>query len=835
MPRTAIYRFYLRIVLPSILAIALFIVSMFAFVIPAFERNMLDSKKEMISELTNAAWSIMDEYQIKISRDSLLIEEAKLEAASIIELMRYGVERKDYFWIIDLHPNMIMHPYRPELNGNDLSDYQDPEGNMLFNEAVEVVKEEGHGFIQYIWQWKDDSTRLVPKLSYVKSYPQWGWIIGTGIYLDDVALEISSLKNRLFYISLVIILIIAVILLYAVRQSLKIEKAREKAGDDLKLSRHKYKSLVEASTEGTVMLVNEWISFANLRFCDMLGDISVNVHNKRFEDFFVEPWENVVSRFTDPNKSIAFETSLICKDGEQKEVILSVSKVDYGSEEGFIIITKEVSKQKRIELESTGLSNELQMSLLLMNQPIKPFISELIFCDPQTLVPEAALLIKRKNQSVVFVKLDDKIIGSVCVDDFTNRFLAGGNTNSTGVTAIMTSPVTTINEDALLYEALLLFKDAGVSNLLVTNNVGKPMGQLSYVDALKIQQNSVSFIVREIEQAQHVETLEKINSRTPILINALLESGDKTTNITHVITSISDALCQRLIELTIEKLGSPPCDFAFMALGSEGRKEQTLATDQDNAIVFENVDESIQKQAFSYFGELAKEVNTKLNQIGYRFCKGEVMAMNTKWTQPLEVWKDYFTTWITNSDPQSILESSIFFDLRSIYGNADLISKLTCHIHQQSEDKAVFFQHMANPVLRFKSRVSLFGNIVGDKEDQHGKRIDIKKIQLPITGFARLYALKYKVDETNTLKRLERLYDLGALKKDLYVEITVTYGMLMQLRLRFQSMAIINNTMPDNMVDIEHLTAIEVTTLKKVLSEMSNLQTQVSFDFKGGV
>ncbi|PLW96348.1 MAG: two component system sensor protein, partial [Marinilabiliales bacterium] len=138
---------------------ALFIVSIFAIIIPRLERIMLENKKEMISQLTNAAWSIMDEYQLKYEKDSIPLEEAQVQAAAAIELMRYGTERKDYFWIIDMRPFMVMHPYRPELNGTDLSKYQDPEGSFLFMEAVETVKENNEGFINYIWQWKDDSTR----------------------------------------------------------------------------------------------------------------------------------------------------------------------------------------------------------------------------------------------------------------------------------------------------------------------------------------------------------------------------------------------------------------------------------------------------------------------------------------------------------------------------------------------------------------------------------------------------------------------------------------------------------------------------------------------------
>ncbi|MGD9327497.1 MAG: cache domain-containing protein, partial [Cyclobacteriaceae bacterium] len=146
----------------------------------------MDKKKEMISELTNTAWSLLEEFDNETLNERITQEEAQKAVVAKIEQIRYGDENKDYFWIIDEHPTMIMHPYRPELIRKDLTDYQDPNGKKLFVEATKLVNQDGEGFIYYMWQWKDDSTRIVPKLSYVRGYKPWGWIIGTGIYLEDV-------------------------------------------------------------------------------------------------------------------------------------------------------------------------------------------------------------------------------------------------------------------------------------------------------------------------------------------------------------------------------------------------------------------------------------------------------------------------------------------------------------------------------------------------------------------------------------------------------------------------------------------------------------------------
>ena len=179
--------------------------------------------------MTNAAWSLIDEYNKEYQNSNLKLEEAQQVAIKRVSEIRYGKELKDYFWIIDTTPKMIMHPYREELINSDLNNYRDPNGKKLFVEATKVVESDEYGFIDYMWQWKDDSTQIVPKLSYVKSFEPWSWIIGTGIYLDDIDEEIRNLKSGLLRISMLIVFIIIIILLYIVRQSLLIERKRKRA------------------------------------------------------------------------------------------------------------------------------------------------------------------------------------------------------------------------------------------------------------------------------------------------------------------------------------------------------------------------------------------------------------------------------------------------------------------------------------------------------------------------------------------------------------------------------------------------------------------------------
>ena len=834
MPENSLNRFFVSIVFPSILAIGFFILLIFTVVLPSFKKNIMEGKKETIFELTNTVWSLLEEYHHEVLEQDLPEDTAKILAAERIEQIRYGKEYKDYFWIIDKQPVMIMHPYRPELNNTDLSNYQDPNGKLLFLEATKTVAEKGDGYINYMWQWKDDSTRIVPKLSYVKEFAPWNWIVGTGIYLEDVHGEIRTLKNRLLRITLLFTLLISAILAFIIKQSLGIEYKRKNAEKKLRLSRQKYKSLVEASTEGTLMILKEEIIFSNVKFSNLSGYDPFEVRKLCFGDFFSLEWRKLIDSFDDPKKSVSLEATLNCKDGSKKEVVLSASMISYAEGKGYIIIIKKISSQRQLAKDTELLSRELQSSLLLMNQPIKPLINDVTKCQVGTSIQEAALLMTRKKRNLIFVSQGDEIIGVINNNDLKKRVLAAGIDPGTPVIEIMTSPVETISENALLYEALLILKNRNVSHLATVDASNVINGVIGCESIINIQQNTISFLIKEIETAEDVNQLAGIYKRVPVLVKALIESGDKTGNINRIITSVADAILKRVIHFAMEDLGQSPAKFAFIVLGSEGRGEQTLATDQDNAIVFEDVEEKRLEHTHKYFLELGARVNKDLNTVGYNYCKGDIMAKNPKWTQPLAAWENYFSQWINTGNPQDILEAAIFFDFRCVYGEKSMIKKLRDHINKISDNKSIFYYHMAQAVLKFKPPLNIFGHIVGEESQADELNLDIKKAMFPIITFIRLYSISEKLTHTNSLERLSELFSRKSIDKTSHEELYQAYNFLMHIRLNFQVESITQNEIPNNIVNINKLTRMEVATLKKLFSEMGNLQSKVSFDFKGG-
>ena len=228
-------RIPLRIILPVTLTVILFSMTIFLLVLPLIEEKLMDGKREMIREPTESSWSILVAHAQKEKDGLLTREEAQAKAIENLRRLRYGPELKDYFWINDMHPRIIMHPYRPDLEGKDISDYADPNGKRLFVEFVRVVRAKSAGYVDYEWQWKDDPGRIVPKISFVKGFEPWGWIVGTGIYVEDVRAEIAAITRKLTLICIGILAAIVVLSIYIVRRGVIVEQEKKQAEEKARL------------------------------------------------------------------------------------------------------------------------------------------------------------------------------------------------------------------------------------------------------------------------------------------------------------------------------------------------------------------------------------------------------------------------------------------------------------------------------------------------------------------------------------------------------------------------------------------------------------------------
>jgi CBS domain-containing protein len=269
-----------------------------------------------------------------------------------------------------------------------------------------------------------------------------------------------------------------------------------------------------------------------------------------------------------------------------------------------------------------------------------------------------------------------------------------------------------------------------------------------------------------------------------------------------------------------------------MALGSEGRKEQTLNTDQDNAIIYEDKANKFREKTRTYFLDFAERVSEQLNDIGFTFCTGGFMAKNPKWTHSLSHWKRNYNDWIENADLQSVMNFSTFFDCRMIYGHQPLIDKLREHIVEKLEGPGeYFFMQLATNALQYEPPLTFFRGIrTISKGDQ--KVFNIKRAMTPIVDLVRVYALKHKVLKTNTGERMKSLRDQKVFSEEDFHELMQSYYYLMGMRLKHQAHQIIyDHQPPDNFVRPNSFTKIEIVTLKEIFKVIENFQQRIKLIF----
>ncbi|MBU0641007.1 MAG: cache domain-containing protein [Planctomycetes bacterium] len=247
--RRQLARWPLRVCLPSLATVALFVVVIFVIFVPTLKNSILERKREMIQRLTEPAWSVLAQYRSLEEQGLLTAAEAQAQAVGCIRQMRYGPAMKDYFWISDMQPRMVMHPHRPDLDGQDLSDFADPQGKRMFCVMADTVRKQGAGYVDYMWPRQDDDERVVSKLSFVKGFEPWGWIVGTGMYVEDVHEEIAVLTGRLIAWSSGILVAVSILSLCVVAHGVRSEQRRLDAEQALEYERRRLLSIFDSIDE----------------------------------------------------------------------------------------------------------------------------------------------------------------------------------------------------------------------------------------------------------------------------------------------------------------------------------------------------------------------------------------------------------------------------------------------------------------------------------------------------------------------------------------------------------------------------------------------------------
>ena len=465
--------------------------------------------------------------------------------------------------------------------------------------------------------------------------------------------------------------------------------------------------------------------------------------------------------------------------------------------------------------------------------------SPVVTCSPEQKVVDVARLMTNTNVgSIIVVDEAGSPIGIMTDEDLRVKLLATGNLVNVSVKEVMSKPIKSISSESFCFEAFLSMTDERIKYLTVMDKEDL-IGIISEHDLVLVQGNNPVAITKQIGQAANIDQLVIVRNRIEQVMKVIFRHGGTAKEMCELVTSLNDHLTQKVIllaesEMIQEGWGPPPVPYSWVALGSEGRREQTLVTDQDNAIVFSDGDLGSEKEVQDYFLRLAEKVISGLERSGFPRCKGGMMAVNPQWCQPYRVWKDYFRNWILRSDdsPLQVMIHSIFLDLRCLYGEKELVESLIGFISGCLRQPGPFLRDLAENAIYNRPPLGFFKKLVVEKTGEHKNQLNLKNRGLtPLVEAVRVLALDEGIFETNTLDRISILLDKGVFSQEEADVLKEAFNVLMLLRLRHHATAINQGEDPDNFINPVELSLIQRTMLKEAFKAIDQLQDELETHF----
>ena len=443
-------------------------------------------------------------------------------------------------------------------------------------------------------------------------------------------------------------------------------------------------------------------------------------------------------------------------------------------------------------------------------------------------IHQAALLMSEKRLSSLIVVNDGELCGILTDRDLRNRVLAKGLTGTLLVEQAMTEHPTTIKPEALIFEAMLTMSENNIHHLPVVKD-NKPIAIITSTDLIRSQSSQPLLLIGQIDRQNNLESLIQVSQKIPDLLFNLISSDAKAMEIGRVLTSVTDSLTRRLITLRQEQLGPAPMAFCWLAFGSQGRQDQMAGSDQDNALILEREATKVEKD---YFKQLSEYVCSALNECGFPFCPGNIMAQNPKWQLTLQQWLQAFSKWIKTPDPSALLNATIFFDMRPVFGDLSLFKQLQTTVLKNTKNNDIFIAALSQNALQSTPPLGFFRSFVLERDGSEVKGIDLKhKGNALINDIVRIYALSVGIEEVNTIKRIEALIALSAIDKNIAMNLLDAWEFIAHKRLTNQGQQF-NNTQPvSNYILPDSLSSLVRHQLKDAFKVIHEAQGTVKHKF----
>lgn len=415
-----------------------------------------------------------------------------------------------------------------------------------------------------------------------------------------------------------------------------------------------------------------------------------------------------------------------------------------------------------------------------------------VTAPPNITISEAAKRMSDQEVgSLILVNDHQYPLGIITDKDLRKKVATGLVPLHESVHTIMSTPVITAASDISVADVQLLMVTHGIHHICLTTDgtdQSPVMGIITEHDLLIVQSNNPAAFLREIKRATHPDILRDIRHRAELLLRQYIEQEVAIAYIAPVMSAINDAIIQRCItlaqeNLAVEGLQAPANPFCWLALGSEGREEQLLRTDQDSALLYEAIPGTDPRP---YFLRLASITTGYLNTCGFEYCPADMMASNPQWCRSLDEWKNQFKQWLLEPDPKSVMLCTIFFDYRPVYGKKTLAAKLSEHIYTILKEEKIFLAFLAKNALENPPPLTFFRDIMVEKSGEHQHEFDIKaRAMMPLADAARVLTLYHNINGiNNTIKRFQALTTHEPQNAELFEQAAEAYEILLRFRTR---------------------------------------------------
>ncbi|BCL69421.1 cyclic nucleotide-binding protein [Vibrio nigripulchritudo] len=494
----------------------------------------------------------------------------------------------------------------------------------------------------------------------------------------------------------------------------------------------------------------------------------------------------------------------------------------------------EDSARLRQAVSNTSDANDLTTSkvrTLITREPVTIYSDQSIQEAAQTMAEENVSSLLVFDRETAENDEDDSPLKGIITDrDLCTRVLAAGLSPQSAVYDVMSTELVSLDHNAYVYEAMLTMLRYNVHHLPVVKNQ-QPLGIIEATDIVRYESQNSLLLVSSIFQQQTMEELQTLSEQVKDSFVRLVNEDANSHMVGSAMSVIGRSFKQRIIELAEETLGPPPVPYCFLALGSMARDEQLIVTDQDNAII---LDESYKPdQHGDYFEKLAQFVCDGLDQCGYNYCTGDIMATNPMWRMTRREWEECFNDWIDDPNPKALLNSSIFFDLDGVYGRTKWAEQLNGYIVRRARKNNRFLACLARNAISRTPPLGFFKSFVMEKDGQHKNSINLKRRgTAPLADLIRVHALAVGSRSQNSFERLDDIIDAGILPNGRAEDLRDAMEFISMVRIRHQALDVEAEIEPDNNIEPDNMSDFERRNLKDAFQILSNAQNFLKYRYQ---